>query len=142
MAEAVIIQIAEAVKANLAAATLSQTFTPLRLYVPEYDLKEISDLKVSVLPLARSNDTKTRDKHQEDHQVQVGVQKRVSASEVSAVDDLMQFVQEIADRLKDAGEMGGATWLSDSNEPVYNPLHLKDHNVFTSVLTLTYRIIR
>jgi hypothetical protein len=142
MAEAVIVQIAEAVKDSLAGATLSQTFTPLRLYVPTYDLTQIADLKVSVMALADQMEVKSRDRHQEDHQVQVGVQKRVDATSVAAVDDLMQLVQEMADHLKDAGPMAGATWMESSNEPKYNPVHLTEHGVFTSVITATYRIIR
>jgi hypothetical protein len=142
VAEAVVIQITEAVRTSLAGATLSQPIVPQRLYLPSFDLTDMTALQVSVVPAASSVAIASRRSQREDHQVHVAVQKKVDPTAVAAVDDLVQLVQEIDDYLRSAGPMAGATWIGTALEPLYHPEHLRDKGVFTSVLTLTYRLHR
>lgn len=51
------------------------------------------------------------------------------------------LVQEIADFLN-RREMGDAIWKKTENKPVYVPEHLREKQQFTSVLTVTYRMVR
>ncbi len=44
-------------------------------------------------------------------------------------------------------EIGGpvhpsASWLSTTDEPVYSPGHLEELRQFTSVLTVTFRVVK
>ena len=45
-----ILEIADKVTTKLNAASLSQTFQAERLYVPNFDLSEMKELRVSVVP--------------------------------------------------------------------------------------------
>lgn len=57
------------------------------------------------------------------------------------VDPLLAFVQEIADFLN-RQQMGDAIWKKTENKPVYLPEHLREKEQFTSVLTVTYKLVR
>ena len=45
-----ILEIADKVTAKLNAASLSQTFEATRLYVPNFDLSDLKELRVTVVP--------------------------------------------------------------------------------------------
>jgi hypothetical protein len=142
LAEAVVIQITEAVRASLAGATFSQPIAPQRLYLPSFDLADMTMLQVSVVPAASSVAIASRRSQREDHQVHVAVQKKVDPAAVAAVDDLLQLVQEIDDHLRAAGPMADATWIGTALDPLYHPDHLRDKGVLTCVLSVTYRLHR
>jgi hypothetical protein len=73
------------------------------------------------------------------------VQKKLPAEdEVAEIDGLLDLVEEIADhirltRLPDAPD---AAWVSIAHEPVVSTESLEQHRVFTSVLSVTYRVRR
>ena len=35
-----------------------------------------------------------------------------------------------------------ASWAKTENKPIYDPKHLKEHGQFTSLLVLTFRVMR
>ena len=57
---------------------------------------------------------------------------------------LSGLVQQIADYLQRQAltDMPYAIWIKVENVPIYDPDHLANQRVFTSVLTLTYRITK
>jgi len=140
--------ITDAVVAELngvAAGTFSQPFTARRLYVPNFDLKDMKDLHVSVVPRGVELSTASRSLLQHDVQIDVAVQKKLSADtsgDMVAIDELMGLVQEIADFLREVGRFGDALWVKTENKPVYSPEHLEQLRQLTSVLTLTLRMLR
>jgi hypothetical protein len=56
----------------------------------------------------------------------------------------MALVEEIADffRLRRLTSYPDAIWVRTDNVPVYAPEHLEEFRQFTSVLTLTFRVVR
>ena len=70
-----IIPLADAVVAALNSGTFSQPFTAMRLYVPNFDLKDMKDLHVSVVPRGVELSTASRSLLQHDVQIDVAVQK-------------------------------------------------------------------
>ena len=140
--------IADAVVAELngvAAGTFSQPFVARRLYVPNFDLKDMKDLHVSVVPRGVELSTASRSLLQHDVQIDVAVQKKLSAdtsNDQAVIDELMGLVQEIADFLRETGRFGDALWVKTENKPVYSPEHLEQLRQLTSVLTLTLRMLR
>ena len=116
-----------------------------RYYVPVFDLKEMKDLHVTVVPRAVEMSTASRAMLQHDVQIDVAVQKKLpqdTAGDQAAIDALMGLVQEIADVLRAAGHFGDAQWVKTDNKPVYSPEHMEQLRQFTSVLTLTLRMLR
>jgi len=143
-----VIRVADAIVAELngaAAGTFSQPFMAQRLYVPNFDLKDMKDLHVSVVPRGVELSTANRSLLQHDVQIDVAVQKKFpqdTALDLEAIDDLMGLVQEISDVLRAVGRFGDALWVKTENKPVYSPEHMGQLRQFTSVLTLTLRMLR
>ena len=148
MSMSTITAIADAVVAELngvAAGTFSQPFTAMRLYVPNFDLKDMKDLHVSVVPRGVELSTASRSLLQHDVQIDVAVQKKLpadTAGDMVATDGLMGLTQEIADFLRAVGRFGDAQWVKMENKPVYSSEHLEQLRQLTSVLTLTLRMLR
>ena len=77
------------------------------------------------------------------------MQKRVTKNDPpgldnSAIDALMQLVEEIDDLFRHKPLMGyeAASWAKTENKPIYDPKHLKEHGQFTSLLVFTFRVLR
>ena len=146
---AVVIDIADAVVATLNRATLSQPVAAVRHYLPEFDLKEMGTLHVSVVPAELDEEMADRTRDKVEYKIHVAVQKRVvkhdaSGLDTAAIDGLMQLVEEIDDLLRHKPLVGyeQAHWVKTENKPIYDPKHLKESNLFTSLLAFTYRLVR
>lgn len=149
--DAFTIEIADAVVAALNGATLSLPFVAERSYVPVHSLAALSELTVSVVPAALTATVFDRSRRRETQAViDVGIQKRIgdgpmSNAEVNAAcDPLMAFAQEVAD-LFNATDVPGlpeASSIGMENLPIFDPKHLDEMRVFTSVVRLTFNIYR
>jgi hypothetical protein len=146
---AVTLEIADAVVAALNAAALSHPFTAARHYLPEFDLKEMDTLHVSVVPAELDEEIADRTRDRAEYKIHVAVQKRVAKQDppgidTAAVDALMQLVEEIDDLLRHKRLAGceGAHWVKTENKPIYDPRQLKEHGLFTSLLVFTFRTTR
>jgi hypothetical protein len=141
---AAITDIADAVVAELNGHTFSQPLTAARHYRPLFDLKDMAALHVSVVPKGASAERLDRSRHQEEYQVDVAVQKKVEALDNATLDPLAGLVEEIGLFLRDRrlASYPAAVWLRTENVPIYAPEHLDELRQFTSVLTLTFRVVR
>jgi len=141
-----VIDIADAVAAELAGGEFSPSFTPQRSVLPNYELADLKDLRVTVVPRGVEITGASRALSQHDVQIDVGVQKKLSAgTEMDAeVAELLGLVEEIADFMarRPLQAVPPAGWVRTANDPVYAPDHLSEKRVFTSVLTLTYRAMK
>jgi len=139
--------IADAVTAELNAApdgTFSQTMTAERTVLPESELPELADLKVSVVPKSVEITGSTRSASQYDIAIDIGVQKKLGKDLDAEVAALGTLVDEIADylRKRQLDQTPYAVWVRITNDPIYAPEHLAEQRVFTSVLTVTYRAMK
>jgi len=141
---ATVIDIADAVVAELADGTFSQGVSPVRRVLPEYDLAALTELRVTVVPKQLATEGASRTLSQHDYGIDVGIQKKLGKDLDSEVAGLCTLVEEIAEFLtrRTLQAMPQAVWVRSSNDPIYAPDHLADQRTFTSVLTLTYRIVR
>ena len=142
-----VVDVADAVVAEFSTApadTFNQTFTATRHYRPQFDLAELRTLRVSVVPKGITITSLGRNSNQHDISVDVAVQKKVDANDLEALDGLMLLTEQIADffRLRRLSKMPEAIWIKTENVPVYSPDHLETKQVFTSVLTLTLRVVK
>tara|TARA_B100000614_G_scaffold18726_1_gene15179 strand:- start:1 stop:432 length:432 start_codon:yes stop_codon:yes gene_type:complete len=118
-----------------------------RMVLPIHDLSQLRALTVSVVPRGVQVQSITRKLSQYDCQVDIGIQQKLTVPQDqidTAVKDLSGFVQQIADYLQrqPLTDMPYAIWIKVENVPIYDPDHLANQRVFTSVLTLTYRITK
>jgi len=141
---AVITDIADAVVAELNAGTFSQAFEAKRYYRPVFDLAEMKDLHVSVVPRGVTIERADRSRNQHDVQIDVAVQQKFQSGDAAELDPLMALVEEIADffRLRRLAAYPDAVWVKTENVPVYAQEHIEEFRQFTSVLTLTFRVVR
>ena len=141
-----ITDIADAVVAELNGATegtFGEAFTAQRLNLPEFDLKDMATLRVSVVPKGVQIAAASRLASQHDWQIDVGVQKKLSAdgADQAEQDDLIALVEQIAAFLarRSLAAFPAAVWVKTELPTLYAPEHLRELRQFTSVLTLTYR---
>jgi hypothetical protein len=141
-----IIDIADAVAAELNAApagTFDPGFTAVRRVLPEFELSDLAELKVSVVPKVVEISGSTRSVGQFDLRVDIGVQKKLGKDLDAEVAALCGLVDAIAAylRRRPLAATPHAVWVRTRNDPVYVPEHLAEQRAFTSVLTVTYRSV-
>lgn len=139
--------IADAVVTELNGApsgTFAQAFTAARHYRPQFDLAELKTVRVSVVPKGIGITGLMRSANQHDVSIDVAVQKKVNPADAAELDGLMLLTEQIADffRLRRLAALPQALWTKTDNLPVYSPEHLEQKQVFTSVLTFTFRVVR
>jgi hypothetical protein len=141
---AVVTDIADAVVTELNAHTFSQAFTAVRHYRPIFDLAEMQDLHVTVVPKGLAMQRADRTRHQVDYEIDVAIQQKVAVVDAATLDPLMGLVEEVIDYFRNArlAAVPEAVCMGVRNEPVYAPEHLDELRQFTSVLTLTFRVVR
>ena len=139
-----ILDVADAIVTALKSEPLK--LDAVRAYRPEFDLTELKTLRVSVVPKAIEITNLGRRANQHDVSVDVGVQQKVDPADTAALDALMDQVQKISEQLRlgrlDLPGGGSALWGKTANDPIYSPEHLETKQVFTSVLTFTFRVVR
>ena len=136
-----ITDIADAVVAALNGQTFSQPVTAERAYRAAFDLQEMKDLRVTVVPKGLELTTAGRGVAQSDVQIDIGVQRKLATAADAEIDELMALVEEIAEFVRTTRQFGYATWVKTENTPIYSQEHLGELRQFTSVLTLTLRVM-
>ena len=141
---AVITDIAEAVVVQLNAGTFSQSFTAERAFLPVFELSDLKNVRVTVVPKGLLIIPGGRSHNQHDYAIDVAVQKKLDVADNAEIDPLMTLVDEIADffRLKRLESYPNAIWLKTENEPVFSQEHLDQMRQFTGLLTFTFRVMR
>lgn len=148
---AVTTDIAEAVKDELNAASLSQELTAERHYQPVFELPEMKTLHVTVVAKGVTIETASRGMVRHDYEIDVAVQKkfdlpagRHGEGDSPELDELMTLTEEVGDffRLRRLEAAPHAVCVKIENAPVYSQEHMEQFRQFTSVLTLTFRVLR
>ena len=139
-----ITDIAEAVKDELNGHDFSQEFEAVRLYQPLFELPDMKTLRVTVVPQGVEMQVLSRTLVQHDYGIDVAVQKKFEADDAVELDPLMALVEEISDffRLRRLDAVSAAIWTRTENKPVYSQEHMQQFRQFTSVITLTFRVLR
>mgnify|MGYP005845908079 CR=1 FL=1 len=140
----VITDIADAVVAELNDAVLSMPITAVRHYVPSFALPDMQSLRVSVVPKGVVITPTDRNRNTHDVQIDVAVQKKFEQGDAAEIDPLLTLVEEIADffRLRQLTEYPNAHWIKTEHKPIYAQDHWDELRQFTSILTLTFRVVR
>jgi len=140
-----VINLADAIAASINAQTFNPPVTAERSHLPLFDLGLVGDaIKVSVVPRSLTVANASRALNFFDASIDVGVQRKVDPNDPGQVDALHDLVEQIGDhlRLKRLDTLPEAQWLTSEHDPVLAAEHLERLSVFTSVLTLTFRLTR
>jgi hypothetical protein len=142
------VQIADALVAELNVKTFSQPFTAVRAYLPEYELKDMATLHVTVVPAEFEGEPNDRSRDREEHKLHVAVQQRFEPIggivPLARLDELLKLCEEIRDFLRDRtlASCPEVRRVKTEHKPIYDPKHLKEANQFTGLLAFTYRVVR
>jgi len=140
---ATVTAVANAVAAKLNASPFSQELAAAVVFRPIFDLKNMHALKVSVVPRAVNFARASRQANSRLIQIDIGVQRKLA--DEAEIEQLLNLVEEITlcfgigKRLPAYPE---ALCVEIENEPVYAPEHIDQYRQFTSVVTLTFEVIR
>ena len=127
-----IIRIAEAVAESL------EKYHAEVLLCPEFELRDLDDLRVVVVPHSTEYKTVSRGRNEEILKVQIGFLKRGSEENL---DDLLQTIEKIGLGFLNR-KLGGATCVCVAYNPIYSPEHLRERGQFTSIIELSFRQFR
>ena len=92
MPQAGIIDVADAIVTELNGHSFSQPFTSARGYLPTFDLQEMGELKVTVVPKEDDGKLDTRTASTHDYAIDIGVQKKPPAIDNTDLDRSLDFV--------------------------------------------------
>lgn len=127
----------EVVNLAVAVAGFLTEYNAEVLYFPTFDLRDLDDLRVVVVPNSAEYKTVSRERYEEILKVQIGFLKRGSEENL---DDLLRIVEKIGLGFLNR-KLGGATCVCVAYNPIYSPEHLRERGQFTSIIELTFRKI-
>lgn len=139
-----VLQVADSVVAQLNAATFDHEFIAERLYVPNFNLEDLKELRVSVVP--RDVELLPLDRvHNRFHcRVDIAVQKKFNKGTNEEIDPLVGLVEKFADlfRMKRLDSFQAARCIKAEHNVLYSSEHWEQLRQFTSLLTLTFELAR
>ena len=137
------IDMADAIAGELNGHTFSEPLVITRRVLPAFEIAELKALTVTVVPKSVAIANITRQSSSFEVAIDIGIQQKVSKNTDDDVQRLSGVVSEIVSFLnrRKLTAMASAVFVSIANEPVYAPEHLSEKRLFTSILTITYRII-
>ncbi|OQA02449.1 MAG: hypothetical protein BWY69_01105 [Planctomycetes bacterium ADurb.Bin401] len=117
-------------------------FTAIRTLFPFYELKDLSNLKVTVVPKSVNITTATRSSSEFDYQIDIAIQKAVKSPDDAEVTALTELALAICKSFRSKiYEDIGAVCFKQSIDPLYSVEHIQPPSVFTSVVTLNFKIL-
>ncbi|HOM77316.1 MAG TPA: hypothetical protein PLE88_12455 [Anaerohalosphaeraceae bacterium] len=137
------LDIADAIVTELAGNNFSEPLVVTRRVLPEYEIAELKALTFTVVPKSVEIINITRQSSSFDVAIDIGIQQKIGKdtdAEATRLSGIVTEVVSFLNRRKLAG-FPAAVFVSIANEPVYAPEHLSEKRLFTSILTLTYKVI-
>ena len=115
----------------------------MRADLPQYDLGEMKDLHVPVVPKGVSVQPFGRGSCQYRYLIDVGVQQKLIDTSPAAVAPLLaSWTRSRTSSGSNGCKYPDAMWAKTEHPHLYAQEHLEQLRQFTSVLTLTFRAVR
>lgn len=127
-----VLKIAEAVAAELV------DYHAEVVFFPEFELRELDEMRVVIVPLSTEYKTLSRAAHEELLKVQIGFLKRGREDNLP---DLLRLVEGLGLGFLNK-KLAGATCVCVAYNPIYSAEHLRERGQFTSVIELSFKLIR
>lgn len=127
-----VLRLANAVAGRLAA------YNAEVLFFPTFDLRELEEMRVIVVPVSVEYKNLSRSSHEELQKVQVGILKRGCEDDLS---EMLRFVERLGLGFLNT-HLAEAVCVCVAYNPIYYPEHLRERGQFTSVIELTFKRIQ
>ena len=134
------IALADAVAAVINSGTFSVSVTARRMLLPEFELSDLAQLKVTVMPKSVEMAPFSRKAMVYEVEIDIGIQKKLAGEIDTELPGLLRLVEEINVFLRKR-TLADAVWIKSNIDPLYARDHLSQSRVFTSVLTITYKLV-
>ena len=106
--------------------------------VPEFELRDLDDLRIVVVPAGTQYKTLSRAAREELPKVQIGILKRCRED---ALDEMLCFAEKLGLGFLNR-KLAGGTCVSVIYNPIYSPEHLRERGQFTSVIELVFKVLK
>lgn len=138
----IITQVADALAQELTAADFGSPLTVHRAYLPRIELKDLTGILLSVVPKSLAQESLTRSSDVATVVIDVALQQKLQHEDLATLDPLLDLAERLAHhfRRRRLPAYPAALCLNTEFKPIYAPEHIEDLRVFTSVLTLTFRV--
>lgn len=138
------IDIADAIVTELKTNSFSEPLTIVRNVLPEYELAELKALTVTVVPKSVGISNITRQSSSFEVAIDIGIQQKIGKDTDAEVQRLSEIVTEVATFLnrRPLASQPKAVFVTIANEPIYAPEHLSEKRLFTSILTVHYKVVQ
>jgi len=137
-----VLQLADKIVQTLNESSFALPFTAVRTLFPFYELKDLSTLRITVVPKSVNITTATRNSSDFDYQVDIAIQKAVKAPDDIEVTALTELALAIAKSFRNKIYQDiGAVCFKQTIDPLYSVEHIQPPSVFTSVVTLNFKVI-
>jgi hypothetical protein len=136
------IDLADQVVLTLNESGYEPAFTAVRKLFPFYELKDLSTLRVTIVPKSINIESASRSSNEYDYQVDIAIQKVIKSPDDREVNSLMDLVMEIAKSYR--GKVFhnlGVVCFKQTIDPLYSVEHIQPPSVFTSIITLNFKVI-
>jgi len=143
MAQANIIILADAIVSELNSQGWSLNFVARRLYRPRFTAEDLAILQASVVPRALTIEAACRAGDTREYRIDLAIQQKLNEESIEEIDPLVAQVDEIARhfRLRRLTAIPAALCVKVENDPIYAVEHLDQLRCFTSIVTLTFRMM-
>ena len=141
MADARLVQVADAVASHLHGLTLSQSFTASRTFIPHFEREKLTALEVSVFPRSDEATVATRTTSEHILTLDIVIRKPVDPDSVADLSGMAQLSEELADGLANTTQ-AGAAWTGPASDQLFALEILADRREYLTVLTITYLLTR
>ena len=136
------VEIVDAMVDYLNGLTLSQTFNAEKKLVVSEDLHEVQSLQVYVIPAPLTSTVTARNYEEEIHQINIAVMRE--ANEITELETMLSFKQEIADAIRLKVLTSGSNtyrYAGQNNDPQYSNELASTKALFMSVLQVRYKTL-
>lgn len=138
-----VIEIADAVARALNEGDFDPPVTAVRRLVPQWTLRELQTLRVTVVPGEVRDALADRGRASRETDVEIGIEKKVSGE--AEAEPLVALLEAMADHLRQRRlslpDGAAALWLRNQVSPAFAPEHLDELRLYTGVLVVTYRTV-
>lgn len=138
-----ITNLTEAVLAELNATSFSLPLLARRGYRPRYELADLGALHVTLIPSGLSVQPASRGAAQYEVAIDLAVQQKLSGEANADIDPLLALTEEIAEHFRGQrlDSFPNALWVKTEHRTIFATEHLEQYRQFTSLLTLTFRVV-
>jgi len=146
MPDAISLQVANAVVAELSSATFSAAITPAVRLVPYNEMDDFDDVRVTVAPQILQEQAASRSDTMQTLLITIGIEKKVGVPDPTTADaDAMATVnvaEEIARfiRHRKLSNYQKAKYIRHTIDPLLDPDSLASHGIAQSIIQISYLV--